>query len=272
MELDCDHVNGRGATVTRVVEEEIAAHGDLCAVGVLLPWAIVDTDLCVCDIAFAIVWNVFVTDENDGVGTIADSGHALSKTLEFLHVGFAPQFLVLGVYKEVPHFHEVARGFVKDSVEHVGGVLLLSCAMGSDGAACPFAIIVDAVQEGLLSYCTDLGLTAGVGCRTIHQIYLVIQYSQVGYSLGSTKFCEWGGRYMWHDLAHVIGAVGDLGAVPSCCFAVICHGLTLDTSGGSRDVWTQVGAQVGGMLGAVGEVLVVCTFGDGEPRGVGDTL
>ncbi len=37
MELDFDHVNGRCATVTRVVEE-IATHGDLCAVGVLLLW------------------------------------------------------------------------------------------------------------------------------------------------------------------------------------------------------------------------------------------
>ena len=25
--------------------------------------------------------------------------------------------------QEVPHFHEMARGFVEDSVEHVGGVL-----------------------------------------------------------------------------------------------------------------------------------------------------
>jgi hypothetical protein len=200
MELDSDHVNGRCAAVTWVVEE-IAAHGDLCVVGVLLLWAIVDTDLRVHDVAFAIVWNVFAADENDSVGTFADSRHALSKTPEFLRVGFAPQFLVLGVHEEVPHFHEMARGFVEDSKEHDGGVLLLSCVASRDWAARCFAIIVDAGQQSLLSNCTGLGLTVGVVCRTIHRVYLVIQYSQVGYLLGLPEFCEWGGCYMGHDLA-----------------------------------------------------------------------
>jgi hypothetical protein len=66
--------------------------------------------------------------------------------------------------------------------------------------------------------------------------------------------------------------VGNLGAVPSCYFAVICCGLTLDKSGGNRDIWTLVGAQLGRVPCAVGEIVVVCTLGDGEPRGVGDTL
>jgi hypothetical protein len=83
MELDSDHVNGRCAAVTRVVEE-IAAHGFLCVVGFLLLWAIVYTNSRVRDITFAIVWNVFAVDENDSVSTFADSGHALSKTPEFL--------------------------------------------------------------------------------------------------------------------------------------------------------------------------------------------
>ncbi len=34
----------------------------------------------------------------------------------------------------------------------------------------------------------------------------------------------------------------------------------------------MVGARVGRVPGAVGEFVVVCTFGGGEPRGVGDTL
>ncbi len=89
MELDSDHVNGRCAAVTRVVEE-IATHGDLCAVGVLLLQVIVDTDTRVRDVAFAIVWNVFAADENNGVGAFADSEHALSKTPEFFCVGFTP--------------------------------------------------------------------------------------------------------------------------------------------------------------------------------------
>ncbi len=54
MELDSDHVNGRCAAVTWVVEE-IAAHGDLCVVGVLLLRAVGDSDSRVCDVAFAIV-------------------------------------------------------------------------------------------------------------------------------------------------------------------------------------------------------------------------
>ncbi len=78
----------------------------------------------------------------------------------------------------------MARGFVKDSVEHVGGVLLLSCAVHCDRAAHRFAIVADAGQQSLLSYYMDLGLTAGVACWTIHPVYFVIQYTQVGYLLG----------------------------------------------------------------------------------------
>ncbi len=84
---------------------------------------------------------------------------------------------MLGVHEEVPHFHEMARGFVKDGVEHVGGVLSLSCTVSCDMAAHHFAIVVDAGQQSLLSYCMDLGLTVGVVCRTIHRVFLVIQYT-----------------------------------------------------------------------------------------------
>jgi hypothetical protein len=64
----------------------------------------------------------------------------------------------------------------------------------------------------------------------------------------------------------------NLGAVPSCCFATFCHGPTLDTSGENRDFWILEGARVGRVPGAVREIVVVCTLGGGEPRGVGDTL
>ncbi len=46
MELDSDHVDSRCAAVARVVEE-IAAHSDLCAVGVLLLRGIIYTDSCI---------------------------------------------------------------------------------------------------------------------------------------------------------------------------------------------------------------------------------
>jgi hypothetical protein len=66
--------------------------------------------------------------------------------------------------------------------------------------------------------------------------------------------------------------VVNLGAAPSCCFAMLCHSSTLRTSGRNRDDWTLVGVQVGRVLGDSGEIVVVCTIGGGEPRGVGDTL
>jgi hypothetical protein len=72
MELDSDHGNGRCAAVARVVEE-IAAHSDSSAVGVLLHQAIIYTDLQVGDVTFAVVWNVLTADENDSVDTFADS-------------------------------------------------------------------------------------------------------------------------------------------------------------------------------------------------------
>jgi hypothetical protein len=84
----------------------------------------------------------------------------------------------------------MARGFIKDSVEHVGGVLSLSCAVSCDRAAHHFDKVVDAGQQSLLSYWKDLGLTAGVACRTFRQVFLVIQYTQIGYSFGSPEFRE----------------------------------------------------------------------------------
>jgi hypothetical protein len=64
MELDSDHVNGRCAAVARVVEE-IAAHRDLCAVGSLLLWTIIYTDLCIRGVMFAVVWDILPADENN---------------------------------------------------------------------------------------------------------------------------------------------------------------------------------------------------------------
>ncbi len=98
MELDSNHFNSGCAAVTGVVEE-ITAQSDLCAVGVLFLQAIIYTDSCIHDIAFAAIWDVLTLDENDCVGTFADSGDALIKTSEFLHVGFTSQFFVLGVHQ-----------------------------------------------------------------------------------------------------------------------------------------------------------------------------
>jgi hypothetical protein len=77
-----------------------------------------------------------------------------------------------------------------------------------------------------------------------------------------------GGDGTWGMIWRVIGVV----AVPSCCCAVLYRRLALGTFGGNRGIWTLVGAQVGRIPGVVGEIVVVCTLGGGEPRGVGDTL
>jgi hypothetical protein len=80
-----------------------------------------------------------------------------------------------------------------------------------------------------------------------------------------------GGDATWGMIWRVIGVVGE-GAVPSCCCAVLCRGLALGTFGGNRGICTLVGAQVGRVPGVAGEIVVVCTLGGGEPRGVSDTL
>jgi hypothetical protein len=76
--------------------DKIAAHIDSCAVGVLLLWVIILIDMHVHDVTFVVVCDVIALNENNSIDAFADSGDALSKTFKFLHVGFAPQFLVLG--------------------------------------------------------------------------------------------------------------------------------------------------------------------------------
>jgi hypothetical protein len=78
-------------------------------------------------------------------------------------------------------------------MEHVRGELPECCLSGHDRAACCFTMIVDTGQHGFLCYCLDLGLTAGVACRTVHRVYLVVQDAHVSYSLGLAEFCEWRG-------------------------------------------------------------------------------
>jgi hypothetical protein len=67
-------------------------------------------------------------------------------------------------------------------------------------------------QYSLSSYCTDLGLTVSVACRTIHWVCLVVQYSQVHqkqhYVLCPllpwycvffiSQICFWDHKYVFH--------------------------------------------------------------------------
>ncbi len=82
MELGSDHVDSRHTTVAKVMAK-IIAHSDLCAVGVPLLQAKIYTDSHERDIAFAVVWKVLASDENDSVSTVANSGGALSKMSKF---------------------------------------------------------------------------------------------------------------------------------------------------------------------------------------------
>jgi hypothetical protein len=101
----------------------------------------------------------------------------------------------------VLHFHELAHGFIENSVERVGGELSLCCVAGLDWVAHHLTISADTGQHGLLSYHSDLGLTAGVACRTVQTVYLVVQDAQFSYSLGLMEFSERGGWFMRLDLA-----------------------------------------------------------------------
>jgi hypothetical protein len=134
----------------------------------------------------------------------------------------------------------MACGFVKDSVEYVGGVLLLSFAVHCDRVAHHSAIVVDAGQQSLLSYCTDLGLTTGVACWTIHRVSLSSNIPRSAIHWDCRNFVS-GGYGTWGMIWRVIGVVGE-GAVPSCCCAVLCHRLALGTFGSNRGIWTVVGA------------------------------
>jgi hypothetical protein len=75
------------------------AYSDSCALGVLLLQEIFHADSRVRDVAFAVVRDVLASDENNSVGAFADSRDASNKASNILRVGFALQFLVLGVHQ-----------------------------------------------------------------------------------------------------------------------------------------------------------------------------
>ena len=76
MEFDGDHVNGLHADIAKNVDE-VAADCTLCAVGVFLFRAVVDTDVGVGGVAAAISRDLFALDEDNCVGAFTDAGDAL---------------------------------------------------------------------------------------------------------------------------------------------------------------------------------------------------
>ncbi len=132
MEFDGDHVDGGRADIAKNVDE-VAADCKLHAVGVILIGAVVYTDAGIDGVAAAIGRDLIALDEDNCVGAFG----------EFLGVQFTPEFFVLGVDEEVPHFHELASGFVEDGLEHVGGELSACHAAWCDDVACDVAVCVE---------------------------------------------------------------------------------------------------------------------------------
>ena len=98
------------------------------------------------------------------------------------------------------HFYELAGGFVKDGLEHVGGELLTCHAAWCDDVACDVAICVDAGQYCLLCDGAYLGFAASVARWAIFGCGRGFKDAKIGYLLRLTKLFRWsGGRFIGQD-------------------------------------------------------------------------
>ncbi len=113
-----DHVNGGGTTIPRI-GDAIAANFKVSPIGIGLFRAIVDTHASVRDVFASVDWDVVVSDEDDCVGAVANTGDALGKATEFDCVGLDPEFFVLGVDKKVAHFHEGTSVGAEEGIENL---------------------------------------------------------------------------------------------------------------------------------------------------------
>ena len=97
----------------------------------------------------------------------------------------------------MPHFHELADGFVKDGLEHVGRELLACRAAWCDDVACDVDVCVDAGQDCLLSDGAYLSFAASVARWAIFGCRCGFKDTKICYSLRSTKLFRWsGGRFI----------------------------------------------------------------------------
>ena len=94
------------------------------------------------------------------------------------------------------HFHELACGFAKDRLEHVGGELRACRAVWCDDVACDVAVCVDAGQNCLLCDGAYLGFTVSIARWAIVKIGLGFEDAKIGYLLRATElFKRSGGRF-----------------------------------------------------------------------------
>ncbi len=100
----------------------------------------------------------------------------------------------------MPHFHELAGGFVEDGLERVGGELSACRAAWCDDVACVVAMCVDAGQYCLLCDGAYLGVAASAARWAIFWCGRGFKDAKIGYSLRSTKLFKWsGGRLIGQD-------------------------------------------------------------------------
>ena len=78
MNFHCDHVDGRGATVT-CIRDAVASDRESCAIGICLFGSIVYTHSAVGDILLSVYWDVIALDEYNGVGAFALAQNARGK-------------------------------------------------------------------------------------------------------------------------------------------------------------------------------------------------
>ncbi len=140
MNFDRDHVHGGGTTIPGI-GDAIAANGKVSAIGIGLLRAIVDAHASVRDVFASVDWDVFLSDEDNHVGAIANAGDALGKATEFNCVGLAPEFFF---DKKMAHFHEGAGVGVEDGIENFPRELPTRCLFCHEWAAGDVVVNIDA--------------------------------------------------------------------------------------------------------------------------------
>jgi hypothetical protein len=91
--IDHDHVNGRGTAIPRV-GDAIAANGEASATGIGLLRMIVGAQASIRDVFALVDWNVVLSNEDYCVGAFANAGDALGKAAKFNCVGLAREEVV----------------------------------------------------------------------------------------------------------------------------------------------------------------------------------
>ena len=80
-----------------------------------LSWAVICTDLSVCDVFSTVRRYLVGGNEHYCVGTLYCAGDALCKTAEFFTEGILPCGAIFGVFDEMSVFHEFAGVCVEDA-------------------------------------------------------------------------------------------------------------------------------------------------------------